>query len=164
LSALTDEPPEKDNWDSGEVLYEFGEGGEEGEDEWMKVEAAVDSAAVAHVMKNGTVPQIKKKPSQGSESGKFWWSASNQKIFNEGEKTISFQTGCKKKRRMVFQIANVGRTLISVDRLSESGHTVILNKENPRIKCPNGDIIKLRKRNKMFIMDIWIKRSPLEGQ
>ena len=54
--------------------------------------------------------------------------------------------------------------LISVGRLSESGHTVILNKENPRIKCPNGEIIKLRKRNKMFVMDLWIKRAPLAGQ
>ena len=164
ITALTDEPAENENYDSGEVLYEFGDDAGRDKEQWMKVEAAVDSAAVAHVMRNSTVPQCKKKESAGSKEGKFWWSASNHKILNEGEKKISFQTACQKKRGLVFQVANVGRTLISVDRLSETGHTMILNKENPRIICPNGEIIKLRKNNKMFILDMWIKRTPLAGQ
>ena len=130
----------------------------------MKIEAAVDSAAVDHVMKDTTVPQIKKRPSAGSKNGKHWWSASNHKIYNEEEQMVCFETACEKKRRILFQIAKVGRTLVSVDKLSETGHTVILNKKNPRIECPNGEVIQIKRQNKVFIMDLWVRRSPLAGR
>ena len=64
----------------------------------------------------------------------------------------------------MFQVAKVGRTLISVDKLSETGHTMILNKDNPRIECPNGEVIELRRQNKVFILDLWVRRSPLVGR
>ena len=47
----------------------------------------------------------------------------------------AIDTQCMKKRKIMFQIAKVGRTLVSVDKLSETGHTVILNKDSPRIVC-----------------------------
>ena len=161
---MMEDPPDGENMDSGEVLYEMGEGGDKDRDQWMKVEAAVDTAAVDHVMRDTTVAQVKKKPSGGSTAGKFWWSASNHKIYNEGEKIIGFHTNCGKRRKIQFQIAKVGRTLISADKLAETGHTLVVEKGNPRIICPNKEVIKLRRQNKVFIMDLWIKRSPLVGQ
>ena len=164
LSTLTDEPLSRVAGNSGEVLYEFGDG--EGRDmsQWMKIEAAVDSAAVDHVIKDDTVPQVRKRPSKGSKEGKHWWSASNHKIYNEGEKLIAFQTSCDKKRKIMFQVAKVGRTLVSVDKLSETDHNVVLNKNDPRIECPNGEVIKLRRQNKVFILDLWIRKAPFTGR
>ena len=164
LSTLTDEPLSSVAGNSGEVLYEFGDG--EGRDmsQWMKIEAAVDSAAVDHVIKDDTVPQVRKRPSKGSKEGKHWWSASNHKIYNEGEKLIAFQTSCDKKRKIMFQVAKVGRTLVSVDKLSETDHNVVLNKNDPRIECPNGEVIKLRRQNKVYILDLWIRKAPFTGR
>ena len=117
----------------------------------------MDSAAVDNVMRDETIPHIKKGESEGSKTHKKWWSASGHEIRNEGEKIIPFQTGCKKRRRLKFQIAKVGKTLISVDKLNETGHTVILNSTDPRIVCPNGEEIKLKRKNKVFILDLWVK-------
>ena len=96
---------------------------------------------IHHAINDTMIPQVKKKASSGSKAGKHWWSASNHKIFYACEKLASFETGCAKKRKIIFQIAKVGRTLVSVDKLSESGHTVILNKDQPRIVCQNLEII-----------------------
>ena len=152
ISTLIDE---KDAEGEHEVLFSFGDKGNEGE--WVKIEAAVDSAAVDNVMRDETIPHIKKGESEGSKTHKKWWSASGHEIRNEGEKIIPFQTGCKKRRRLKFQIAKVGKTLISVDKLNETGHTVILNSTDPRIVCPNGEEIKLKRKNKVFILDLWVK-------
>ena len=67
-----DESPEDENFDSGEVLYEFGEGEESAKDQWIKVEAAVDKAAVDHVMRDSALAQIKKSKSKGSNNCNFW--------------------------------------------------------------------------------------------
>ena len=127
--------------------------------ELQRVEGIVDSAAVDHVMPEDKVAHVRTRPSAGSKRGQKWVSASRHDIHNEGEKVISFRTDCEKRRRMTFQIAKVGKTLISVERLNESGHEVILSRGSPRILCPNGDSIRLRRKNRVFIMDMWVRKS-----
>ena len=115
-------------------------------------------------MKGNVIPGIKMVESEGSKKGQNWWSASNHPIKNEGQKLIPFKTTCGKKRRIMFQIANVSKSLISVDALNETGHDVVLNKKNPRIICPNGEEIKLRRKNKVFVLDMFVRVSPFAGR
>ena len=82
----------------------------------------------------------------------------------QGQKTVPFETTCGKKRRIVFQIADVGKSLVSVDALNETGHEVILSRTNPRILCPNGETIALRRKGKVFILDMWIKDPTFSGR
>ena len=141
-----------------EVIFSFGDKGSE--EEWVKNEAYVDSAAVANVMKADAIPGIEMVESEGSKKGHVWWSASSHPIKNEGQKLIPFKTSCGKKRRITFQIAKVSKPLISVDALNATGHDVILNRKNPRIVCPNGEEIILRRKNKVFILDMLVKMAP----
>ena len=60
-------------------------------------------------------------------------------------------------KRGVFEVGPVSRTLISVDRLQETGHDVILTKSKPRIvNLRTGEVMPLRKDGGMFILDMWI--------
>ena len=58
--------------------------------------------------------------------------------------------------RGVFKVGAVSCTLISVDRLQETGHDVILTKNHPRIiNVTTGEVMPLRKNRGMFILDMW---------
>ena len=57
----------------------------------------------------------------------------------------------------MFQSADVGRTLISADRLSEAGCEVILNKKKPRIVTKTGKVIQLKRKGGIFIFTMWVK-------
>ena len=162
INTLSDTKPEESE---REVIFAFSDKGDkDGDSEWVKIEAYVDSAAVANVMKGNVIPGIKMVESEGSKKGQNWWSASNHPIKNEGQKLIPFKTTCGKKRRIMFQIANVSKSLVSVDALNETGHDVVLNKKNPRIICPNGEEIKLRRKNKVFVLDMFVRVSPFAGR
>ena len=51
----------------------------------------------------------------------------------------------------------MSRTLISVNRLQETGHDVIRTKNKPHIvKLRTGEVMPLRKDGGTFILDLWI--------
>ena len=51
----------------------------------------------------------------------------------EGKVTVNWRTDLGTMMRGVLRVGPVSRTLISVDRLQETGHDVILTKNTPRI-------------------------------
>ena len=58
-------------------------------------------------------------------------------------------------KRGAFTVGPVSRTLISVDRLQETGHDVVLTKNKPRIvNLRTGEVIPLKKDEGMFILDM----------
>ena len=60
-------------------------------------------------------------------------------------------------KRGAFKVGPVSRQLISVDRLRETGHGVILAKNRSRIvNKKTGEIASLRMDGGMFILDVWI--------
>ena len=60
---------------------------------------------------------------------------------------------------MAAQVSDVGRVLVSVDKLTEAGNQVNLNKENPHIRHPNGEVTPLRRKGGVFVMNMWF-RTP----
>ena len=56
-----------------------------------------------------------------------------------------------------MKVGKVHRTLISADRLLDKGNDVVLSKRDPRIVTKLGKKIPLRRKNGMFIMDMWYK-------
>ena len=123
ISTLSDAKPRDTE---REVIFSFGSQGDKYDgSEWIKVEAYVDSAAVATVMQQDLIPSIKTVESEGLRNGYIWWSASGHPIRNEGQKVVPLKTTCGKKRRMTFQIAKVSKPLVSVDALNETGHDVV---------------------------------------
>ena len=74
--------------------------------------------------------------------------------------TVNWRTGLGTMKRGVFKVGPVSRTLVSVDRLQETGHDVILTKNRPRIvNMKAGEIMSLRKDGGMFLVEMWIRVS-----
>ena len=83
--------------------------------------------------------------------------------------TVNWRTDLGTMKRGVFKVGPVSRTLISVDRLQETGHDVILKKNKPRIvNLRTGEVMSLRNEGGMFILDMWIwvltSRSTTESR
>ena len=141
---------------SGE-LYSF-TGGKETQ-EYVKVEAGIDSAAVDCVIPEDIATHVPKRESDGSKRGQHWIAANGGKIYNLGQRIVPFSTDEGLRKKIRFQVAKVNKTLISVDRLAETGHEVILSKKGPRIICPDGEIIPLKRKKGIFVLNMWIKRA-----
>ena len=124
---------------------------------WELVEAAVDSAAVDSVSPKRALPHIETNPFPRSISGRPYIAANNNEIKNHGQRKIAFWTDEGLHKNIIFQSADVGRWLISVDRLNESGCTVILSKKSPRITTKNSETIKFIKKGGVFVMRMWVK-------
>ena len=88
---------------------------------WERIDAAVDSAAVDCVIPVEKLPHIKTSPSPRSKAGKHYVAANDAEIKNIGQRRIGFKTDDNKKKSVMFQTAEVGRTLISVAKLNEVG-------------------------------------------
>lgn len=140
------------------VICEVGNPEKKGEASmWEKIEAAVDSAAVDCVMPWQILPHIRTVPSDRSRTGRHYVAANNQEIKNRGQRKIRFTTEEGQTKTIGFQSAEVSRTLISVDKLNEAGCEVVLNKRNPRIITTKGEVIKLRRKGGVFVLNMWIK-------
>ena len=119
-------------------------------------EAVVDSGAVECVTSRKRVPLSKVDETPESTRGETWTCAGGEEIKTEGEVTIHWTTGPGVPKKGVFKVGAVSRTLISVDRLQETGHDVILTKNHPRIiNMKIGEVMPLRKNRGMFILDMW---------
>ena len=49
--------------------------------------------------------------------------------------------------------------MISVNRITEPEHEVILSKKRPRIICPDGEVIPVRREKGVFVLNMWVKRA-----
>ena len=130
---------------------------------WVKEEAAVDSGAVDCVANRKTFHHLAVTATPESIKGESWTCAGGKKLPKEGEVILEWYTDTGEMQKTSLKIGNVSRTLISVDKLLERGNDVILSKANPRIVTKNGKIIKLKRKNGMFILDMWYK-VPTNGQ
>ena len=71
--------------------------------------------------------------------------------------TVNWRTGSGSMDAVVSKVGPVSRTLMSVDRLRETGHDVIFTKNRPHsVNMKTGEITSLRKDGGMFIIDEWI--------
>ena len=139
--------------------------------QWELVEAAVDSAAVDSVAPVKALPHIATEPSPRSKSGRHYIAANDAEIKNHGQRKVHFTTDNGLDKNIMFQTADVGRWLVSVDRLNDSGCKVILEKEQPRIVTKAGEVIKLIKKGGVYILRMWVRlpekskiKGPFTGQ
>lgn len=129
-------------------------------EEFEVVEASVDSGAADNVTPAGKFPQFDLVPSKMSIAGKGYVSASKHRVRNLGERVVAFKTDENKNKRIKFQEADVGKVLISVDKLVEAGNEVNLTKKNPHIKnIRSGEITKLRRKRGQFILHMHVRKN-----
>ena len=128
-------------------------------EKWTRHEAAVDSGEADNVSPLDMFPQFELKPSRLSMQGKGYISATKHKVPNVGERAVEFKTEEGKSKKIKFQEADVGKILVSVDKLAECGNSVHLTKKNPHIiNEKSGEVTKLRRKRGQFILDMWVRR------
>ena len=152
LGILESERSDDDEMEAPIYVFDDNENGR-----WIKEEAVVDSGAVECVTSRNRVPHLKVEETPESRRGETWTCAGGKEIKKEGKVTIHWTTESGVSKKGVFKVGAVSRTLISVDRLQETGHDVILTKNRPRIiNMKTGEVMPLRKNRGMFILDMWI--------
>ena len=133
---------------------------EEVRGKWVRVSAGVDSCASNTVIPVTMFPNVPKRETKESKSGKTFTAANGGKIKNEGEKVIPFQTSSGENRKVRGQLAKVTRMLISVSKMNKAGYKVSLDPDNPHIQdTKTKKITKLRHKNGIFLIDLWIDTS-----
>ena len=131
-------------------------------DQYVTIEAAVDSAAGETVGPKGVFNMFPLKPSVGSTSGRHYVSATKHRTPNLGERKVKFETDEGEMTSMIIQEADIGKVLISVDQLVENGNEVNLTRKNPHIKnLKTGKITKLYRKRGQFLVKMHIK---VDGQ
>ena len=83
-----------------------------------------------------------------------------------GQRVVQFSTDGGLQKKIRFQVARVNKTLISVDRFTETEHEVILSNNRPRIICSNEVVIPVHRKKGIFVFNMWVKRaikSKVEG-
>ena len=124
---------------------------------WVREEAAVDSGSVDIVINRDRVPHLEVKPTPESERGETWTGAGGQRIKKEGEAIVQWFTEHGRPKKMRMKVGRVGRTLISVSRLNDSGYDTVLTSWRPHIvNRHTGEVIPLRKVGGMYILNMWI--------
>lgn len=126
--------------------------------QWTKHEAAVDSGAADSVAPVGVFSQFKLRPSKLSMQGKGYISATRHKVPNLGERGVEFTTEEGRQKKIMFQEADIGKILVSVDKLAACGNSVHLTRNNPHIRNEKtGEITKLKRKRGQFILEMWVK-------
>ena len=100
---------------------------------WIREEAVVGSGAVECVTSKKRKPHLRAEETSESRRGESWRCAGGNEIKKERKVTVNWWTDLGTMKRGVFKVGPVSRTLISVDRLQETGHDVIITKNKPRI-------------------------------
>jgi hypothetical protein len=124
---------------------------------WGKVTCSVDSASADHVAPQEEFAKFKLEPSEGSKRGKGYIAANGQRVPNLGQKRTEVMTDDGRKLSITWQITKVTKPLLSVDRLVEGGNEVSLTKTFPYIKNKDGWVTPLRRKNRMFEVDLWVQ-------
>ena len=136
---------------------------------WVREEAVVDSGAVECVTSRKRMPHWRVEETAESRRRQTWTCTctGGNEIKHEDRVTVNWRSDLGTVQRGVFKVGAVSRPQISVNRLQETSHDVILTKNHPHVdNMKTVKIMPLRKHGGMFILDMWIwvpSRSKTES-
>lgn len=95
---------------------------------YLEIEAEVDTGSCTTIMPNKVCQHIETKPSPGSKNGKKYRTAGKETINNDGQSMVHFWTPEGERRRMLWQRGNVNKCLAGGGAMADKGNTLIFNK------------------------------------
>ena len=126
--------------------------------EWDELAAAIDSGSVDHVVNPRRFWGHRVTETENSKNGGHWKCAGGTEIKKRGMIKLPWVTEAGTKKRMELMVGDVGRTLLSVDRLEADGYDTYLTKNNPRIvDRRTGETIRVNKKGGLFTIKMWVK-------
>lgn len=127
--------------------------------EWEELEMAVDSGAGETVLKLTDVECVEIREGEARKRGVKYEAADGTLIENEGEKEFVSWTENGAKVKMVAQVADVTKSLLSVRRVVDRGGTVVFKKGYGWIETSAGRKVWLRQKEGMYVVRLWVNRN-----
>ena len=129
---------------------------------WELIRIIVDSGASDTVMPKTMCSDIPVRESAGSKAQMSYAAASGKPIYNEGERELLVMTEHGQERRLVMQVCDVNKCLLSVSKSNKAGNMVILDGDDSYIVNKyTGEEVKLHQDNGVFVMYAWVR--PFTG-
>ena len=132
----------------------------------------VDSGAADPVMPRRMVRGRgnKIRSSKASRAGVHYVSATSNRIKNEGETDLHFDTEDGKQPNWTFQIAEVNKVLASVSYFVDHKHRVVFDQDDETgedisfiTDKSSGDVIKMRRDKNVWVIDAYIEEDAELG-
>ena len=126
---------------------------------WQEIELTVDSGACDTVMPLSSCTDIalQSSPAQGIP----YEVANGNTIKNEGERRCLMMTmGSKAPQRIVFQVADVHKPLLSITRVADAGYECHLNHRGGYLLDTfTGEKVPIVRKMNLYTMRVWVKED-----
>ena len=128
---------------------------------WHEIELTIDSGACDTVMPIHMCGDIRVDPSDPTIHCTVFEVANGASIFNIGEKRCMMMTeGSGVPKKIVFQIADVHKPLLSISRLADNGFLCMLGKDGGYLEdTETGERIPLTRRDNLYVMKAWVRQD-----
>ena len=129
----------------------------EEEPEWEVLELTVDSGASATVVGEDMVKAV---PAQNARPDVVYEVADGSQIPHLGEKKFNAVTESGLLRRMVAQVTEVNKALLSVSKIVNAGNRVVFDDEGSYIEHKSsGEWMPLEERKGLYTLKMWAPRD-----
>ena len=130
-------------------------------DEWIEIEVTVDSGACDTVMPASWCKGIAIVKSSIAD-GEEYEVANGESIPNLGERRCLLMTlGSTTAKKIVFQVADVHKPLLSISRCADMGFFTVFNKTGGYLEDQvTGERVPLERKENLYVMKAWVKRDP----
>ena len=130
-------------------------------DEWIEIEITVDSGACETVMPASLCSCISITKSSTSHGAEYEV-ANGQTLPNLGERRCQMMTiGSASAKKIVFQVADVHKPLLSISRCADLGFNCHLGETGGYLEDRvTGETIPLQRRDNLYVTKAWVRRDP----
>ena len=121
----------------------------------------IDSGACDIVMPVGMCAEIPVQESERQRDRMEYEVANGETIPNEGERHCLLMTmGAKTPKRIVFQVADVHKALLSITRVADAGYECHLNSIGGYLyDTITGERVPISRKGNLYVMKAWVKED-----
>ena len=129
--------------------------------EWENVEFTADSGAAESVVPSTALRSVKTEQGEKSKRGVEYESACGTTLPNEGEKRCMISTGDSPIEKLaVLQVANIGKSLLSVSKMVDKGNSVVFAPSGAYIYNEmTGESTLLKRKGNLYVLDAWVRSA-----
>ena len=123
----------------------------------------MDSGAAESVMPTGVLSGEILVHGAAKLAGVKYVAANGAKLPTLGQMVVAFENGVGTAGKILFQVANITKPLVSVSKLIDDGHQVVFDKRASYIiHVESGRKMMLKRERGVFIVDAFVdpKRAP----
>ena len=129
---------------------------------WELIRIVVDSGASETVMPRDLCPMIKTRESPGSRDKQEYRAANGHTILNEGEKEMLVLTQHNQQRRLIMQVCDVTKPLMSVSKSNAQGNVFVFDGDDSYMQCKKtGETTRIREEGGVFVLYAYVR--PFTG-